>query len=128
MSIEIIHQFHAPAGALWEIVGVPDRVDWVPGVTQCFYEDNVRRLIMPGAGQIAERILSLDDENMFIEYSCIESEPALKHHLASMTVSAESADSCSMIWRTEVEPLAVEPFIKQSMEGCLQRIEALLAA
>jgi hypothetical protein len=126
VAIRIEHEFRVPASTLWEIVGTPDRVDWVPGVTECIFDGEVRRLIMPGAGQIAERILAHDDEQMSIEYSCFESKPALKHHLASIRLKAKDSQSCLMIWETEVEPQEVEPFIKQSMQGCLVRIQELI--
>ncbi len=126
MAIRIEHQFNANATALWGIVGVPDRIDWVPGVTECTFDGEVRRLVMPGAGQIAERILLHDDKNMRLQYSCIESTPPLTSHLATIQVQQRDHDSCLMIWETEVEPAAVAPYIKQSMQGCLERLEALL--
>lgn len=126
MPIKIETPFDSTAEALWRIVGVPDRTDWVPGVTGCEWDGTVRRLSMPGAGEIAERILSVDDAAMKIEYSCIESVPPLDYHLASIEV-IEEGDRCRMIWCTEVQPAAFEPFIRESMAGCLQKIEALLA-
>ena len=126
MAIRIEHEFDVPAGMVWDIVGTPDRVDWVPGVTECIFDGEIRRLFMPGAGQIAERILSHDEDQMSIEYSCFESKPGLERHSASIRLKAEDSQSCLMIWETEVEPLEVEPFIKQSMQGCLVRIEELL--
>ena len=126
MAIRLEHEFKVPARTLWEIVGTPDRVDWVPGVSECRFDGDVRRLIMSGAGQIAERILAHGNDKMMIEYSCFESIPALEHHLASIQLQAKDAGSCLMIWTTEVEPVAVEPFIKKSMAGCLVRIEELL--
>ncbi len=123
--IRIEHAFQASADALWAIVGVPDRVDWVPGVTDCKFDGEVRQLAMPGAGDIAERILSLDNDTRTIEYSCIESAAPLEHHLARIKI--EPADSgCTMIWTTEVKPEAFEPFIEQSMQGCLTRIAEIL--
>ena len=57
MAILIEHEFKSTAMELWDIVGTPDRIDWVPGVTECVFDGEVRRLGMPGAGQIAEKIL-----------------------------------------------------------------------
>jgi hypothetical protein len=126
MSIRIEHNFEVPAENLWEIVGVPDRVDWVPGVTDCEFDGDVRHLNMPGAGQISEQILSCDEEQMRIEYSCIESKPPLDRHLAIIRIEPQGSDRCQMIWETEVEPVSVEPFIEQSMQGCLTRIGEIL--
>jgi len=57
MLIQIEYEFNATAQQLWDIVGTPNRIDWVPGVTECVFDGKVRRLGMPGAGQIAEKIL-----------------------------------------------------------------------
>lgn len=126
MAILIEHEFKSTAMELWEIVGTPDRVDWVPGVTECVFDGEVRRLGMPGAGQIAERILLHNDENMRLEYSCIDSNPPLEHHLAIIQLISIDENRCIMRWETEVNPVEVEPFIKESMQGCLRRLEALL--
>lgn len=125
MSIRIEQTFNVPAAELWAIVGVPDRVDWVPGVTACEFDGEVRRLSMPGAGDIAEKILSIDHEAMTIEYSCIESAAPLDHHLARIKVQG-SDSQCTMVWTTEIQPEGFEPFIKESMQGCLTRISELL--
>jgi len=125
--ITIEEHFAADTDSLWAIVGTPDRVDWVPGVTACDFDGEVRRLTMPGAGDIAERILSLDNDARVIEYSCIESAAPLEHHLARITVE-EAAEGCRMIWTTEVKPEAFGPFIVDSMKGCLERITELLSS
>ncbi len=125
MAIRIEQVFNVDADQLWSIVGVPDRVDWVPGVTGCKYDGEVRRLTMPGAGEIAERIISVDDDARQIEYSCIESAAPLEHHLARIEIRS-SGTGCLMIWTTKVLPEAYEPFIEESMRGCLIRIAELL--
>ncbi|MDA0272247.1 MAG: SRPBCC family protein [Proteobacteria bacterium] len=126
MTIQIKHEFNAAAQALWDIVGTPDRIDWVPGVTECVFDGEIRRLGMPGAGQIAEKILLRDDEKMRLEYSCIDSIPPLDHHLATIQLDSIDEDRCLMHWKTEVIPLAIEPFIEKSMQGCLKQLEELL--
>ena len=127
MAIRIEREFSASPDALWAIVGVPDRTDWVPGVAGCTWDGEIRRLDMPGAGEIAERILAVDDEARVISYSCIESAAPLEHHLARIEVQGSMSQS-RMIWTTEVKPEAFESFIEESMLGCLERIEALLLA
>ena len=52
MPVVIDHEFKATAEQLWEILGTPDRVDWVPGVTSCTFDGEVRSLDLPGAGAI----------------------------------------------------------------------------
>ena len=95
MAVNIDHQFRTPADRLWEILGKPDRVDWVPGVQHCVLEDDVRSLTLPGAGNIKERILFHSNERRIIEYSCFEAPGALKTHRARMEVlsNAKGANS-----------------------------------
>ena len=73
MAVVIDHEFKASPDALWEILGTPDRVDWVPGVTSCSFDGEVRSLDLPGAGTIKERILTHDNDARILEYSCFES-------------------------------------------------------
>ena len=58
---------------LWSILGTVDRVDWVPGVTACELDGSVRRLHLPGAGDIAEEIKVRDKAQFRLVYQCIES-------------------------------------------------------
>ena len=125
MTIHIEHHFSFAAEDVWSIVGQPDRVDWVPGVTGCDFDGEVRRFSLPGAGKLAERILSLDVEAREIRYGVIESSPPLINHQASISV-VPNGDCSVMIWCTEVEPISVEPFIEKSMLASLERIQNIL--
>lgn len=80
---------------------------------------------MPGAGDIAEKILSIDNEAMSIEYSCIESAAPLEYHLARIQIQSTN-DGCTLVWTTEIKPEAFKPFIEESMQGCLTQITKLL--
>ena len=125
MAIEVRETFRCSPSELWEIVGDVGRTDWVPGVSSCTMEDDVRRMSMAGAGDVAERILVRDPERHVLEYSVIESQPPLQLHLASIEIEA-SGSGATMIWRTEVQPRAVEPFIEQAMSASFQQLHLLL--
>ena len=127
MPIELTTSFEASPDALWEIVGTPDRVDWVPGASECHFDGEVRRLLMSGAGEIAERILSLESTERRIRYSCIESSPPLEEHLAEIHVIPGVSGGCEMIWKTTVKPEAVEPFILGQMHTSIEQLKTLLA-
>ena len=126
MAVNIEHQFRATADRLWEVLGKPDRVDWVPGVQHCVLEGDVRSLTLPGAGNIKERILFYSNEQRIIEYSCFEAPGTLKTHYARMEV-IPNAKGCQLLWQAEVTPVNIETFIRKSMEGCLVRLEQLLS-
>jgi hypothetical protein len=125
MAVNIEHQFRATADRLWEVLGKPDRVDWVPGVQHCVLEGDVRSLTLPGAGNIKERILFYSNEQRIIEYSCFEAPGTLKTHYARMEV-IPNAKGCQLLWHAEVTPVNIEAFIRKSMEACLARLEQLL--
>lgn len=126
MAVIIDHEFSVGADDLWAILGTPDRVDWVPGVQSCSYDGEVRALDLPGAGAIKERILRHDNEARMLAYSCFESPGNLESHRAEMHVTATDT-GCRLLWQATVEPVAIEPFIKGSMEGCILRLEAMLS-
>ena len=125
MAVNIDHEFKASAEALWEILGTPDRVDWVPGVTSCTFDGEVRSLDLPGAGAIKERILTHDNDARIMEYSCFESPGPLESHWAKMEITATDYGS-RLQWQVRVKPTVIEPFIKGSMEGCISRLEEML--
>ncbi len=127
MAIRIEHVLPASPAAVWAVIGDPGRVDWVPGVESCDYDGSVRRFGMPGAGQLAERILDLDPERRRLEYAVIESKPALEAHHASLQVD-DHPDGALLVWETQVQPEAVEPFIRKNMDAALIQLEAVLAA
>ncbi len=125
MAIEKIVLFACEPEQLWEIVGTPDRVDWVPGVTDCEFDGEVRSLNLPGAGAIKERIISRDPEQFNLVYSCIESPMPLQSHLAEIKLT-QAGENTQMIWRTTIEPAAFEPFIADSMDTAIAQLHNLL--
>ena len=125
MTVTIDHHFNVTADRLWDILGTPDRVDWVPGVEHCALEGDVRSLTLPGAGHIKERILFHSHARRIIEYSCFEAPGPLQSHHARLEVMPAAA-GCQLLWQAEVTPTKIESFIRSSMEGCVVRLEQLL--
>ncbi len=127
MALRIEHSLPFSADAVWDVVGDPARIDWVPGVESCEMEGDVRRFAMAGAGELAERILLRDPAQRRLEYSVIASTPALEAHKAAIEVRPQP-EGCLLIWETDVRPEAVEPFIRRSMEGALEQLERVLGS
>lgn len=125
MAIQFEADFSCIASDLWAIVGVPGRSDWVPGVTACQLEGDVRRMTMSGAGEVAEKIHRVDNELMCIEYGVVESRPPLKSHRASIRLETISSGT-RLTWKTEVEPVVVEPFIRKAMEASVQQLRKMV--
>ena len=108
---------------LWSILGTVDRVDWVPGVTACELDGSVRRLHLPGAGDIAEEIKVRDEAQFRLVYQCIESPQPMDFHEARIQISPDSDDCCRLIWEAHIRPEQFEPFLKGSMEGALAQLK-----
>ena len=66
MAIKIEHVLPYPPAVIWNIVGNPGRVDWVPGVESAEFDGEVRRFKMEGAGGLAERITKCDEDLMYL--------------------------------------------------------------
>ena len=107
---------------LWSILGTVDRVDWVPGVTACELDGSVRRLHLPGAGDIAEEIKVRDEAQFRLVYQCIESPQPMDFHEARIQIIPDSGDRCILIWEADIRPEQFEPFLKGSMEGALAQL------
>jgi len=125
VPIKIDVRLPSTADQVWMVLGTPDRVDWVPGVESCSLKDGVRSLVLPGAGAIKERILNLDHSLRKIEYSCFESPGPLVSHYASMQV-VEAKDGCRLLWEARVKPVAIEAFVRTSMQGALEQLKTIL--
>ena len=126
MALELIRILAHPPAAIWQIVSDVGRTDWVPGVAHCEVVGDIRRFTMTGAGEVAEQILRRDDDVMLLEYSVIESTPALDSHLATIQLQPDEAGT-RFIWRTAVEPSQVEPYIAKAMNGSLDLLEQVLS-
>ena len=127
MEIRVERHFSYPADAIWAIVGDPARVDWVPGVTSCVFDGEVRAFSMGEAGALKERILRRDAAQRTLTYSVIESAVPLVEHRASLRIEA-TGDGALLVWETSVKPDQVAPFIKRSMLAALDQLEQVLAA
>ena len=127
--IKLIRNFQANENMAWDIFKKPDRVDWVPGVEHCILDGEIRTLDFPGVGKIREKILCLDHDRKIIEYSCIETPGNLENHHAKIEIRGNpNNDSCTLVWTVIVSPKELEPFIEQSMLGCLGAINEILTA
>lgn len=115
-----------PARTLWDVVGNVTRIDWVPVITACELEGDVRTMQMAGVGTVQERILHRDDAAMTLEYGLINN-PNVSLHKARLKVVPAGA-GCELFWSTQIEPDALEPLIDSGMQSALVALCALLRA
>lgn len=130
MSIYLSKVIHYSPKLVWQIIGDPARVDWVPGVEACEFDGAVRQFIMEGAGRLSERIHLLDPEQRRIEYGVIESSAELTYHHASIQINnhylGDTIAGSNVVWKVDVQPAEYEPFIKESMRLALVELNRVL--
>lgn len=122
----VIKHLHlaVPAQAVWDIVGNISRIDWVPVITSCQLDGDVRTMQMAGVGTVQERILHRDAKAMSLEYGLINNANVTVHK-ATLNVTAVG-DGCELLWTTLIEPDALEPLIESGMQSALVALCALL--
>ena len=125
MEITIEKVFHCEREKIWAIVGNPERVDWVPSASDCVFDGSIRRFQMQGAGQLAERIVRRDEDEMILKYSVIESS-AVDLHLATISLIDHEGNKTRFSWAQEFEPAHLEPFIRKGMEDSLVQLDSVL--
>ena len=125
MEITIEKVFDCEREKIWAVIGNPERVDWVPSASDCVFDGSIRRFRMEGAGQLAEKIVLRDQDEMVLKYSVIDS-PAVDHHLATISLNNYEGNKTRFIWAQEFEPAHLEPFIRKGMEDSLVQLYSVL--
>jgi hypothetical protein len=124
-TIELNELLAYPAHAVWEIISDITRSDWVPSVENITESGGVRSFSMDGIGEIREKILVNDPENMRLQYSAITTPNPIDHHLATIKLT-EKDGKCSFTWTTEIAPEEVAPAVEQGMKISLDGLKQVL--
>ena len=125
MEVTIEKVFDCEREKIWAVIGNPERVDWVPSASDCVFDGSIRRFRMEGAGQLAEKIVLRDEDEMVLKYSVIDS-PAVNHHLATISLISLDHNTTRFCWGQEFEPAQLEPFIRKGMEDSLVQLDSVL--
>ncbi|MDA7778418.1 MxaD family protein [Gammaproteobacteria bacterium] len=107
--------FDCSANHLWSILSDISRCDWVPTIEKITLEDDCRVFEMEGMGTVKEKILLLDNENMKLQYSAVETRTPIQHHLATMQITSVREETCKLDWTTEIDPEIFADAIHQGM-------------
>jgi hypothetical protein len=107
--------FDCSANHLWSILSDISRCDWVPTIEKITLEDDCRVFEMEGMGTVKEKILLLDNENMKLQYSAVETRTPIQHHQATMQITSVSEETCKLDWTTEIDPEIFADAIHQGM-------------
>ena len=114
-TLNEITTFDCSANHLCSILSDISRCDWVPTIEKITLEDDCRVFEMEGMGSVKEKILLLDNENMKLQYSAVETRTPLQHHLATMQIIGVSEETCQLNWTTEIDPEIFADAIHQGM-------------
>jgi len=125
VEVTIEKVFDCEREKIWAVIGNPERVDWVPSASDCVFDGSIRRFRMEGAGQLAEKIVLRDEDEMVLKYSVIDS-PAVNHHLATISLISLDQNTTRFCWGQEFEPAQLEPFIRKGMEDSLVQLDSVL--
>ena len=118
--------FNCSAKHLWNILSDVTRCDWVPTIDKISMEGDCRVFEMTGMGMVKEKIILLDNENMTLKYSAVETRTPLNHHLATMEISSDGKNNCILQWKTEIDPEIFADAIHQGMLISIEGIKEIL--
>lgn len=101
-EVTVTESFAVPAARLWELVsdfgGIADIMD---GVDECAMEGEgvgATRTIPAGPSEVVESLDVLDHDNHVLTYSIVSGPLPFKDYSATMDISSEGDDACSMAW------------------------------
>ena len=119
-------KLQCPANELWAILSDLRRSDWVPSIEEIILNDDCRSFEMKGMGEITEKILKCDEQEMILQYSAIETPVPIEHHLATMQIFPISEQECSLSWITEISPDVFSTGIHQGMLTSIEGIKKVI--
>tara|TARA_B100001287_G_scaffold34468_1_gene24467 strand:- start:131 stop:514 length:384 start_codon:yes stop_codon:yes gene_type:complete len=119
-------ELHCSASELWAILSDVARCDWVPSIEDITLSDGCRYFEMKGMGEITEKILKCDEQEMILQYSAIETPVPIEHHLATMQIFPISEKQCSLTWITEISPDIFSNGIHQGMFASIEGIKKVI--
>jgi hypothetical protein len=124
-TITISEVLESSAAEVWAIFSNLSRSDWVPGVEEIKLNGDERTFKMEGMGDLVEKILSCDHEEMELKYSAIKTAVPIKHHLAVIKITPLS-EGCRFDWTTEIDPEMFAESIHSSMKESFSQLKIIL--
>lgn len=123
--LELTENFTSSADEVWGVIGVLDRVDWVPGIDAAVLKGDERHMTMNGEQSLVEKIYAHDNTKREIEYGVIKSGVGITHHRAH--IKLEPTDSgCTLHWTLEIEPDAFKDVVGGMMRSSADGIRQVL--
>ncbi len=105
---------HLPVAAsqVWQVIGGFNALpDWHPGIEKSELEGGgtMRRLTVPGAGTIVERLDRSDDEERTYSYSIVEGPLPVSNYSSTIKViEDDDGKGCTVEWSSDFDPKGPE--------------------
>lgn len=101
-----------PASQVWQVIGGFNALpDWHPAIQKSELEGGgtLRRLTVPGAGTIVERLENADDNARTYSYSIVEGPLPVSDYKATIRVVEDGdGEGCTVEWTSEFDPAGPE--------------------
>ena len=131
-SVAMKTHLPVPASQVWQVIGGFNALpDWHPSVEKSVLEGGgtVRRLTVPGAGTIVERLDDIDDSARTYSYSIVEGPLPVSNYAATIRVIDDEHGGCTVEWTSEFDPKGPETdalaAIKSVYEAGLKNLETM---
>ena len=125
-TINIKKRLPFSAQEVWDVISDVERCDWVPAVEKITLEGDVRSFTMEGIGEVQEKIIKNDTENMVLQYSAIKTPSQVEHNLATISISMKD-DGCDFEWVSEIAPDQFSEAIRSGMDISFQGLIRVLS-
>lgn len=110
---------------VWKVVSDAGAIStWFPGIDSSSAEGTTRRCSMAGS-ELAEEIVTVDDELRRFQYRITEGPMPLEFHLGTVDVIPDG-DGSLVIYSTEVVPDDARPLLDPAIASGVQGLKAYL--
>lgn len=95
------------ADQVWQAIGNFNALpDWHPGIEKSSLEEggSVRRLQVPGGGEVVEKLEAHDDNSHTYTYSIVSAALPVMNYTATLRVIPKEDGSCEVEWSGQFEP------------------------
>lgn len=123
-TVAITKTLNASAAGVWKIVAQAGGVEqWFPLITSCELRgsgEGATRVCTMEAGQLEERIETIDHDSMLFQYTIREPHMLPASNLVgTLHVTSRSDGTCQVLWLLNFEPMdpGVIPDIRNAMLG-----------
>lgn len=111
----------APADAVWELVGAPERLhEWFPGIVRCVVDGDTRTITTGTGLDLVETILTNDPLQRRFQYRVAGG--FFREHLGTVDVIALDDASCLVVYSSDADPATMAIVLGGATQGALDEL------